>query len=405
MAALHLLAYLFGGAFLTNAVPHFVSGVMGRPFQSPFAKPPGQGLSSSTVNVLWGFLNLIVGYLLLCRVGDFDLKNTSDVTALALGVLLMGLMGARHFGRFHGGNMKVVAALLFTIVATLPMTCAAQTPKPASVKAVLVTGASSGIGLKITERLAADGYFVYAGARKDADLKALGAIRNVQPLRLDVTKPTDIDAAVADVTKAGRGLYGIVNNAGIVTLGSVVDTKMEEFDAVMSVNVYGPWRITRAFAPLIIASKGRITNIGSLNGIVASEQASAYSMSKHAIEAFTDALAEEMAPLGVLVNVVEPGSYKTNIAKNALQRSGTGAQFVAAVAHDKDPDEVAAAVEQALFARVPKHRYMVVPNQYQAQVTIKTQINRLVQLNEGQPYAYDRAALVKMLDEALSHSH
>jgi hypothetical protein len=104
MDALHLLSYFFGGAFVCNAIPHFVSGVMGRPFQSPFAKPPGQGLSSSTVNVLWGFLNLVVGYLLLGRVGEFDFKSMSDVAALGLGVLLMGLLAARQFGRFHGGN-------------------------------------------------------------------------------------------------------------------------------------------------------------------------------------------------------------------------------------------------------------------------------------------------------------
>ena len=99
-----LVSYFFGGAFLANAVPHFVSGVMGKPFQSPFAKPPGQGLSSSTVNVLWGSLNLVVGYILVCRVGDFGLRTTSDVAALGLGILLIGLFSARHFGRFHGGN-------------------------------------------------------------------------------------------------------------------------------------------------------------------------------------------------------------------------------------------------------------------------------------------------------------
>ena len=99
-----LVSYFFGGAFLANAVPHFVSGVMGKPFQSPFAKPPGQGLSSSTVNVLWGSLNLVVGYVLVCRVGDFGLRTTSDVAALGLGILLIGLFSARHFGRFHGGN-------------------------------------------------------------------------------------------------------------------------------------------------------------------------------------------------------------------------------------------------------------------------------------------------------------
>ena len=104
MEWLHWIAYFFGGAFLCNAIPHFVSGVMGRPFQSPFAKPPGQGLSTSTVNVLWGAFNLAVAYALICRVGEFSLRSTTQVTSLGLGFLLMGLIGARQFGRFHGGN-------------------------------------------------------------------------------------------------------------------------------------------------------------------------------------------------------------------------------------------------------------------------------------------------------------
>ena len=104
MQWLAYVAYFFGGAVLVNAVPHLVSGLMGRSFQSPFAKPPGQGLSSSTVNVLWGWLNLAVGYLLLCRVGDFKLRTTADVAAAGLGILLGGVMLARTFGRFHGGN-------------------------------------------------------------------------------------------------------------------------------------------------------------------------------------------------------------------------------------------------------------------------------------------------------------
>jgi len=101
------VSYFLGGAVLTNAVPHFVSGVMGRPFQSPFAKPRGQGHSSSTVNTLWGFLNLAIGYLLVVRVGDFDLRSTADVVALGLGTLLMGVATARMFGRFNGGNAPV----------------------------------------------------------------------------------------------------------------------------------------------------------------------------------------------------------------------------------------------------------------------------------------------------------
>jgi hypothetical protein len=99
----HDIAYFFGGAFLANTIPHLVNGISGLPFQSPFASPPGEGLSSSTVNVLWGMFNLVVGYLLVVRVGRFDLRRTRHVAVLGLGALLMALMLAQHFGKFHGG--------------------------------------------------------------------------------------------------------------------------------------------------------------------------------------------------------------------------------------------------------------------------------------------------------------
>src|SRR3974390_482581 len=165
----------------------------------------------------------------------------------ACGVLLIGLLGA-----------------------------GAQAPPPNGQKAVLVTGASTGIGRNITERLAAHGYFVYAGARKEADLKALSAIKNVQGVRLDVTNAQDIDAAVVTITKAGRGLYGLVNHAGAAPLGTGGDMRPEEFDLVMAVNVYGPYRITKAFEPLVIAANGRITTIGSISGVLANGQLTAY---------------------------------------------------------------------------------------------------------------------------------
>ncbi|WGS20431.1 MULTISPECIES: hypothetical protein [unclassified Bradyrhizobium] len=101
---LDLVAYFFGGGFLTNAIPHVVAGMMGEPFQTPFAKPPGEGLSTSTVNIVWGVFNLLIGYLLVCRVGEFGLRTTSHVAALGLGGLLIGVLLARRFGRFHGGN-------------------------------------------------------------------------------------------------------------------------------------------------------------------------------------------------------------------------------------------------------------------------------------------------------------
>jgi len=104
MPWLSLLSYFFGGAFLANAIPHVVSGMMGRPFPSPFANPPGKGLSSPAVNVLWGFFNIAAGYLLVCGVGDFGLRNTSDVAALGIGAFLLALFSARQFGRVQGGN-------------------------------------------------------------------------------------------------------------------------------------------------------------------------------------------------------------------------------------------------------------------------------------------------------------
>ncbi len=104
MNGLHDLSYVFGGLFLANAVPHIASGMMGRPFQSPFAKPPGKGLSSSTVNVVWGFINLMVAYGLIVRVGQFDIRAWDQIASLGFGLLLMGVFAARTFGRYHGGN-------------------------------------------------------------------------------------------------------------------------------------------------------------------------------------------------------------------------------------------------------------------------------------------------------------
>ena len=101
----HWIAYFFGGAFLTNAIPHWVAGLMGEPFQSPFAKPPGKGLSSSSVNVAWALFNLLVAWLLVVRAGTFDLRDVGDAAALGLGALVMSVFTARNFGKLHGGNL------------------------------------------------------------------------------------------------------------------------------------------------------------------------------------------------------------------------------------------------------------------------------------------------------------
>ncbi len=104
MNVAHDVALFFGGMFLFNAIPHLCAGVMGRPFQSPFATPRGEGLSSSTVNVLWGFFNLFMAWALLARVGHLDLQDGTRMLATGAGGMLISLFAARHFGRFHGGN-------------------------------------------------------------------------------------------------------------------------------------------------------------------------------------------------------------------------------------------------------------------------------------------------------------
>ena len=287
-------------------------------------------------------------------------------------------------------------------------------------KAILITGASTGIGRYMAERLAKDGYYVYAGARKQKDLDTLSAIDNIEGIRLDVTKQDDIDAAVETVKKGGRGLYGLVNNAGIFLGGPAVDVPIDELEWIMNVNVYGPYRVTQAFAPMIIESKGRITTTGSISGILSGRFFSHYSMTKHAVEAYTDSLALEMEPLGVAVSVIEPGNYDSRIGATAKERmqakltdyQNAGSPFAESfeqfVNRDWDrgpykaPDEVAEAAAAFFSAEKPLRRYMVVPREQEANWTISKIIEETVQLNEGQAYKYTRDELVAMLDAALA---
>ena len=285
-------------------------------------------------------------------------------------------------------------------------------------RAVLVTGASTGIGRNIAETLAANGHFVYAGARKATDIAELTAIENIQGVRLDVTIQEEIDAAVRLVEKGGRGLHGVVNNAGVNVIGPLVEIEESELDFLFDVNVYGPYRITKSFAPMIIASKGRIVNISSISGTLSGPLYGIYSMSKHALEAYTDTLEWEMESLGVKVIAVEPGNYKSKIRRTGASRDleqvkAAGGEvteemkmaYEATAARElsyKEPDEVSEAFLHALFDDAPLRRYMVVPNEGEQAMTIQAKLNELVQLNQWGPYSYSRDELVELLDGALS---
>jgi len=284
-------------------------------------------------------------------------------------------------------------------------------------KAILITGATTGIGRNLAETLAADGHFVYAGARKQTDMDALNALDNVMAVRLDVTKQEDIDAAVQTITREGRGLYGLVNNAGVAIVAPMIEVSEGDMQFQMDVNLFGPYRVTKAFAPLIIESKGRITTTGSISGILSSGFLGPYSMSKHAIEAYTDSLATEMEKFDVAVSVVEPGNYNSAIGESLVRRaaeqkkSGVSSLYEEEMSQRlqgdgsrgqyKEPDEVSAAFVHFLFDNNPKRRYMVVPNQGEAERTIEKAVEELAQLNERQEYTFSRDELIAMLDEAL----
>mgnify|MGYP001814252778 FL=1 len=315
--------------------------------------------------------------------------------------------------------MSKIFQTVVILTAVIAFYVVPQTAVAEEQKSILITGASTGIGRNLTETLAEKGYHVYAGARKEKDLEALNAIENVTAVKLDVTKQDQVDAVVELVRKKDTGLYALVNNAGVGGGGEVIETPVEDQTFVYRVNVEGVYRTTKALAPLVMESKGRIVTTGSIAGTISGFPGfSAYSGSKHWIEAYTDAFAAEMEPHGVTVSVVEPGNYKSNIRRSSVARKleqtkAAGSEVTDTMKEDyektaarelsyKEPDEVSQAFMHALFDDKPLRRYVVVPNAEEQGFTIQTKLNELVQLNTWGPYSYSRDQLVDMLDKAIS---
>ncbi|WP_371195554.1 SDR family NAD(P)-dependent oxidoreductase [Glaciecola sp. SC05] len=314
--------------------------------------------------------------------------------------------------------MKRIQFSIILLLAIVFQPAMAEDSAANGMKSVLVTGASTGIGRNLAETLARNGHHVYAGARKEKDIIALNAIENITAVKLDVTKQDEVDAVVALIEARGTGLYALVNNAGIGGGGSVLDTAIEDQSVLFDVNVEGVYRVTKAFAPMIIESQGRITTTGSIAGTITRGGLSAYSGSKHWIEAFTDSLAMEMEPLGVKVSVIEPGNYQSFIRRSSVLKAfskieAAGGEITPAMqkmyadteARElsyKLPDEVSTAYMHALFDDKPLRRYVVTPNQNEQAFTIGTKIQQLVELNQWGPYSYSREQLVEMLDKALA---
>ena len=285
-------------------------------------------------------------------------------------------------------------------------------------KAVLVTGASSGLGLSMTQELSENGFFVYAGVLHKDEMQAMNEMDNVTAVQFDVRHQNEIDAAVKFVKEQGRGLYGLINNAGVAVFGPMLELPVEQLQYQIDVNVLGPFRVTQAFAPMIIESKGRIATTGSIAGILSSSMFGAYSMSKHAIEAYTDALSAEMARFGVSLHVIEPGNYASNIG-NAAKKLMSDTHYwpdesqykterdamvagLSQVEKGADPIDVAMAALDIMQSDQPKIRYMVTATVGQADATVRRQISKMLELNNGQVHQFDRARLIDMLDEEIA---
>lgn len=246
-------------------------------------------------------------------------------------------------------------------------------------RAVVVTGASSGIGRATALLLDARGWTVFAGVRRSADAQSLAvaASERLVPLMLDVSKEPDIAAAAQTVRDRGIPLAGLVNNAGIAAAAPLEAVPIDELRHQLEVNVVGQVAVTQAMLPMLRATEGRIVNVTSVGGLVAGPMLGPYHASKFAFEAITDTLRNELAPWGIEVIAIEPGAIATpiwatsaaaadrmNLPAEAIERyrkpiAAARASAANASKHGLPPEKVAGVIERALTTRRPRTRYPV----------------------------------------------
>ncbi len=250
-------------------------------------------------------------------------------------------------------------------------------------KTILITGASGGIGTACTVALAQAGFRVFAGVRQQKHGELLQQLdpKSIVPLVIDVTDLSTIESARDEIEKAigDRGLYGLVNNAGILVSAPIECLSLEEFRHQLEVNVIGQVAVIQAFLPAVRTAKGRIVNMSSVSGFVAFPFTGAYCASKFALEAITDSLRMELHPWGISVVAIEPPFVKTKIWEKAVANNNTVQSPLSKncqtlygknlerkysialqeVEKAMSPDRVAKTLIRALCDRVPKTRYLV----------------------------------------------
>ncbi len=286
-----------------------------------------------------------------------------------------------------------------------------------------MTGASSGIGRATAEFLASKGHLVFAGARREEDLGALDHLPNVAAVRLDVTREEDAVRAVAKIRDTGLGLYGLVNCAGLGNAGPIAEMTVEDLHQVMEVNLDGGHRMVHAVFPLLREARGRVVNISSIGGFLVETLLGPYNISKHAVEAYSDILREEVAPFGIRVVTITPGSFQTPIFDHGLKRFGESIrkrwvdsdsvyreQVLQLLTYLEQPEvrfrkqhplptAVASAIEQALFTEEPRKRYLVATPE-EACVVFDRIFSLIHELNDSRPDRLTPEALAERLMKA-----
>lgn len=243
---------------------------------------------------------------------------------------------------------------------------------------VVVTGASTGIGASVARELARQGFHVLAGVRRERDAEAIRS-PGIEPVVLDITMPEQVQALAARVDGDLRPLHALVNNAGIQVNGPVEALPMEQWRWVFEVNLFGHIAVTQALLPALLRDKGRVVNISSVGGRIAMPTYGAYAGAKFALEAVSDALRREVAPLGVKVVVVQPGGVRTEMAARGIatanhlaaqmtpeqdERYGSLVQAIntlmaSGTASGSTADAAARVIARAVTTRTPRTRYTV----------------------------------------------
>ena len=224
-------------------------------------------------------------------------------------------------------------------------------------EAVVVTGASTGIGADVAAQLAREGFLAFAGVRNDADAARVATLHdNVRPLRLDVTDPVSIAEAAQTVAAGGHVLRAVVGNAGIAVAGPLEFLAVGELRRQFEINVFGALAVAQAFLPQLRVSRGRLVFVGSISGRLAVPFIAPYSASKFALRALVDAMRVELRPAGIAVSLIEPGSVKTPI----WQKGRDSRDALLAALPPKALEYYAAEIE-AVFAQITREERAAMP--------------------------------------------